>query len=350
MAPAKPKAPLTSTEARQDANKDGVVSAKEHAAYAKSHLGTMDTLNSTDLAKQNGISKDFITSHPEILGIFQQAINEDWVNSGSVGFGKFSNAIQASAWGQENDAAAQKYLMQKQKGGAVWETSVRDAQTAVQKAAVKLGATLDANQLAFFADQYQFNGWDAAEKAGQLEKALSGQLSWTDKTGKKHDFVTDFLDYKAGGPQAIMTQLRGAAESNGIKYDDSWYTGTARSIAGGFSTIEDHMADIREHAATSWPVYADKIRAGVDVKALASPYMQKMADLLEINPQGISLNDSWIKKAMGGVDAKGTPTAMGLWDFEKQLRTDPRWQHTKNANDEVSSMAHSIIQMFGFGG
>jgi hypothetical protein len=41
---------------------------------------------------------------------------------------------------------------------------------------------------------------------------------------------------------------------------------------------------------------------------------------------------------------------MSLYDFEKMLRKDNRWQYTNQAKEEVSSVAMKVLRDFGFQG
>jgi hypothetical protein len=41
---------------------------------------------------------------------------------------------------------------------------------------------------------------------------------------------------------------------------------------------------------------------------------------------------------------------MTIFDFEKQLRRDARWQYTDQAKEEVSSAALRVLRDFGFQG
>ena len=99
-----------------------------------------------------------------------------------------------------------------------------------------------------------------------------------------------------------------------------------------------------------WPVFAKQIQSGMTAKDLASPYKQIMARTFEISDNDISIDDPYIRGALGGFDDSGSPKAMNLWDFEQQLRNDPRWANTKQALDQTSSVASSVLKMFGFRG
>jgi hypothetical protein len=69
-----------------------------------------------------------------------------------------------------------------------------------------------------------------------------------------------------------------------------------------------------------------------------------MAPVLELNPDSISLNDPTLRGAIG------QDKEMTLYDFQRSLRKDPRWQYTNNAREEVSDAALRVLKDFGFQG
>lgn len=82
---------------------------------------------------------------------------------------------------------------------------------------------------------------------------------------------------------------------------------------------------------------------------LASPYMQSMGNILEVNPGELDLFNPTIRKALQATDDKGQPTSKPLWQFENELRKDPRWLKTKNAQDSLLSAGHQVLSDFGLG-
>jgi hypothetical protein len=36
-----------------------------------------------------------------------------------------------------------------------------------------------------------------------------------------------------------------------------------------------------------------------------------------------------------------------LWEFQQQLRQDPRWNYTRNAQDSLMGTARKVLQDFG---
>lgn len=83
---------------------------------------------------------------------------------------------------------------------------------------------------------------------------------------------------------------------------------------------------------------------GVNLDAVYSPYKNVMASTLEIDPNSITVNDPVLRSAI-------TPQGeMTIYDFQRQLRKDPRWQYTNNAREEVSNSVQKVLKDFGFMG
>ena len=69
-----------------------------------------------------------------------------------------------------------------------------------------------------------------------------------------------------------------------------------------------------------------------------------MASVLEVAPDSISLDDKTLRMAIG------PEKEMSLYDFQRTLRNDPRWQYTDNARQETSSTVLGVLRDFGFQG
>jgi hypothetical protein len=119
-------------------------------------------------------------------------------------------------------------------------------------------------------------------------------------------------------------------------------------IARGEATTQDFEYEIREAAASAFPPVADRLRAGEDMADIATNYINRMSEILELSPDSLTVNDPTIRQAFGGVDAQGNPIVQGMWDFEKALRKDQRYGYTKGAHDEAMNYGYNILQMFGF--
>lgn len=146
-----------------------------------------------------------------------------------------------------------------------------------------------------------------------------------------------------------LQALRSIAAANGLDLDRDFGTSIQTwmdRLAKGES-IETIKSLIRNTAKTTWNTN-DRISGlldqGVDLNTIYAPYRTRMANILEIAPDAITFNDLASKGIIGGKEEKN------LYDFEKELRLDPRWQYTRNAKQEVSNAALQVLRDFGFQG
>ena len=95
-----------------------------------------------------------------------------------------------------------------------------------------------------------------------------------------------------------------------------------------------------------FPVYKDKIKAGVSVRELANPYISSMQRVLE--RANVDLDDPWLTKALNDVDDKGNPRAMNVYDFETSLRKSPEWQNTTNGKNTLLNSGTNFLKDLGF--
>lgn len=298
-----------------------------------------DTLDREQVAKEYGYALNVIYSNPELRALFEQAVSD---KSGQWQPEKFKAALQNTDWWRNNDQYARTAWAQEMTGGADWENYQKVARTAVQQRATELGADLTGAELDSLTRQFLYGGWGEAGRSVFLDQALSGEIA----------FMPDSRGVMTLRGQAgkFTDRLKQVAIANGLQYSDQWYLDQAQSVAHGLQTEEDVMRDIRNLAAGKWGAWGDKIKAGQNAYDLASPYIQTMADVLEVSPLSIGLNDPYIQRAMTGVDAQGNPAPMSLWDFQRQLRNDPRWMNTNQAQNQVTGVVDAVMQMFGLRG
>jgi hypothetical protein len=92
--------------------------------------------------------------------------------------------------------------------------------------------------------------------------------------------------------------------------------------------------------------------AGVTVRDVGSNYIQSYSKLLEVNPDTVELDNPLIQKALQGTpDAKtGVPQMQTLYDFERQVRQDPRWAKTQNAHTEMTNATIGVLRDMGLYG
>ena len=328
----KKNARLAKAGGYKDANMDGVPD--------------VDPVTREQLAAQYQSALGLIYSVPEISQIFEEAVKGQW--TGSAGQARFNAAVQNSNWYRENNQyfrkawAAEHFGMTSGTPSADWQDTMKQARSAVQAYASQMGSNLTPDELDAYARRYVYEGWGESGRQNLMNQALSEKISYLpDGRG-----ITS-LEGAAGD---TTDQLKQLAMANGVSYSDNWYLSAAKSVAGGLKTAKDFERDIREQAAGLMPVYGEKIMGGMNAYDLASPYIRTMAEEFGMSPGEITLNDPYIRQALTGIDDKGNPKSMNLWDFQQKLRQDPRWENTAKAQNEITSVTGRVMQMFGLMG
>jgi hypothetical protein len=144
-----------------------------------------------------------------------------------------------------------------------------------------------------------------------------------------------------------LTTLRATARANGFDLDTQFGSNIndwLQRLAKGES-IETFKNTIRGAAKLGLPdKVANLLDQGLDIKDIYAPYRNVMASVLEIAPDSISLDDKTLRMAIG------PEKEMSIYDFQRTLRKDPRWQYTNNAREEASTAVLGVLRDFGFQG
>ena len=199
----------------------------------------------------------------------------------------------------------------------------------------------------------------SADNAGAvIDEATVEQLAKeaydTNQDSNAYTFQT-FLNNKfkfgttgfKGEAASNVNELTKIARANGLDLNKAFGTqlpSWLEALNKG-ANIEDYKKIIRDVAKIGMPEKVAKlIDQGVDLDTIYSPYKNLMANTLEINPETITLNDPTLRTAITAENE------VPLYQFERQLRQDNRWQYTNQARSEVADAAKRILQDFGFMG
>lgn len=286
-----------------------------------------------------------LQSVPELNALYQAVKNPD----GSFKYKPEAIAamINDTEWYRLNGATVAQKLIDRFKGGEnAYREGVNEFRQSVSKVATDLG--LDAtdpavsNYLSALGENAYLHSWTPTQIEGvitsntEIVKKIKGGL-YSAQASDIADFANTMGTVVSAGDMTNYTQrLMGLTDKNGVRVR---------------STVDDIKAEIRKNTATKYSVFADQINAGVSLWDLTSNYRQKAADLLEVDPDTIKWDDPLFKdgKIFQSVDPKDPSkiVARPLWEADKMIKADERWQYTKNANDQYDKYAYSILQKFG---
>jgi hypothetical protein len=275
-----------------------------------------------------GWNRAVLTTYPELAALFRKGVAEGWSAE------KFQGKVRNTKFYKNNAESWRNTEILRLTDPKTYNQQITGVRDNLIAQAEAMGATLTGKALTSAINQVYRLGLQGP----QVTKLLS-------------NYVVSYNGVLGGAAGTAQQELKALARANGVSYNDNWYTTAAKNVVGGVRAAQDYEADIRSQAASAFPVYAEQIKAGQNVADIASPYVQRMSALLEINSNDIDLFDNSIKQALSGRNPEtGKAETKSLWQFENDLRKDPRWQYTNNAREATSSITNGILKRWGLSG
>lgn len=244
---------------------------------------------------------------------------------------KYNQQLELADTQEKKDAILTK--IGELKTNSDYAKGLASAKAFIEASASGLTGTMSPERLDSFVKRMYDSGND--RDANIINRELAALISY--KPGTQ-------LGGSIGGD---LTTLRATARANGFDLDTSFGSSIndwLQRLAKGES-IETFKNTIRGAAKLGLPdKVANLLDQGLDLKDIYDPYKKVMASVLEVAPDAISLDDKTLRMAIG------PEKEMSLYDFQRVLRKDPRWQYTNNAREEASNGVLDVLRNFGFQG
>ncbi len=283
------------------------------------------------LAASYGYAAAFFNSDPELQDLISQAVAGQWSAD------KFRAELMASDWYRDHSAAQRVWIELEARDPQEAETRITNQMTKLKQQANQLGVTITDARLRTIARDSLMLGFPDEK----IKELIAAEWSWGGPGSTTGTMAT------------LENHMRQLASDYGVTVSDSQLTQYLSGVISGAMT-EDHFADYaRDMARSKYPGIGQWLDMGMTVRQVAQPYLQSYSQILERNADTIDLNDSLVQRALQGQQGTGgqQPTqAMTLYDFERQLRADPRWQYTANAHRSMQQATSQILRDFGIVG
>lgn len=282
-------------------------------------------LTPEELAASYGWAYGFLNSNDELKKLFGQAVDETWSQS------KFQAELRDTDWWKSTSETRRQAQVTQKTDPATWNAQLDAAVIQVRQLAAEIGAAIPESKLTKIAKNMIETGMDE----NQLRYAIG-------------EYVTFTKDGTLKGEAAMHEYtIKEYAYNMGIKLSDQAVKDQAQRVVRKVATTQDFESQIRESAKSMFPGYSEAIDAGSTIRDIAGPYIQMMSSELDIPDVSIDVMDPIVKKALNGLDAKGKPAGVNLYDFQQQLRNDPRWKKTQGAQDTAMSASLKVLRDMG---
>lgn len=143
--------------------------------------------------------------------------------------------------------------------------------------------------------------------------------------------------------------LQEFAANNGLKLSNKFIQKQAESVADGNNSVEGVIGFMKDnYLKTTYPAFTDEIDKGYSINDIAQPYIDTVSNILELDD--VDINDPAVRKALQAKGQDGKPIRKSIWEFEEDIKKDPRWQYTDNAWQSVGSASMEVMRLMGMEG
>ena len=344
---ATPAAKTPSTPSADDTKPTAKKKAEAKPDKAEDKKLTADEIFAL-VAKEYGPVDATFREDPQLSKLLRDATANTKDTSDDYTKDRFLSELQATDWWAKNSEPIRKRQFSKRqyedllkKGGNAEELAktteygrgLATAKQFIVDSALSYGSSINPTELDMLATQI----YDLANERNDsvIGSAIRAKIKYTPGAA-------------LGGAAGVsLTELQKTASANGLNLEKQFGSnlqGWLQKIAQGESP-ETYKQIIRDTAKIGLPDrVASLVDKGIDLETIYDPYKRMMAATLEVNPETIKLNDPTLRMAIG------PDKEMSLYDYQRTLRKDARWQYTDNARQDVSSIAKTVLKDFGFQG
>jgi hypothetical protein len=260
--------------------------------------------------------------NPEVAAVFRKHKGEQ----GDDAMTAIATDLKSTKWYQSNSERIRTVVLSTlSQDKSTYNESRTSELTRIRKIALNIGATLDDKQLTDLANQTLLFGLSDAD----LTSALVGSV--------KMD--SNYIKGQAG---TVGTTIAKGIRDYGFKVNTNSqeFKTYVSDVLNGLRTTDDIVGQFKNMAMTQYPNLSDRFKAGASLADIAAPYTYTMANILETGTDSIELDDPNIQTALS--------SGMNTFDFSRTLKKDPRWQYTKNAQDDLLGTFSKVLRQWGF--
>jgi hypothetical protein len=151
---------------------------------------------------------------------------------------------------------------------------------------------------------------------------------------------------------SVLSQVRDIINRfNLMGVSDQEAKDAARLIAKGDKTLDEYTVELQQKAAIEYPQLADrfKLNPKLTTYEIASPVIKMLAKTWEVDEGSIGLDNPLVMSYLrpGGADGKGV--APSYYDLLLKAKNDPKYDLTREANENARDAASSLGRALGYG-
>lgn len=281
----------------------------------------------TAAQEQYGGYYAIIKSVPEIAGLLQRAVSEEWSDA------KFDYELKQTGWYKTTSASAREWDVNKQRDPASAQQQIDTRIATIREQALGLGVRLSDATISKLSEDSLRGGW--TEQI--LQNAIGSEAIKS---------VSGVSQLRTG---FVGQQLRQTASNYGVSLSDTTFNEWVNKIAVGQENAQSFQQYALNTAKALYPGISAQLDAGQTFQQITDPYRQTAARTLEINAETIDFTDPKWAKAVTFVTDRGEQRPMNYneWgDYLRQTRSFG-YEFTQDAQSRAFQVANDIANLFG---
>ena len=284
-----------------------------------------------EIAARYGANYAWLSANPKLKKWFDGFAQQYVDSQGQVSYDTFKLGFDAVPVVANHDAAWLEDWKLEQQYPKLYEQKLNKQVGTLRDVAATMGANLSDDELRQASKRVMRLGLNQS----QIQDMLSNYVTVSPGT------------QALGNTGVFQNEMSQWVSKNGLNISTDALASYAQKVSSGDMTTDDVKNDLRRtYLVGMYPAWADKIEAGHDPADLFSPYLESAKALLE--DKNLSLSDPVMAKITQGVGADGKPVTVPLYEAQKIVRQDPRWQKTDNAYKTYADVAQNLLKTFGF--
>jgi hypothetical protein len=106
--------------------------------------------------------------------------------------------------------------------------------------------------------------------------------------------------------------------------------------------------ELEQRAMSLFPGLKDQMLRGQSLREAADPWLNTIANTLEIDVKSLDLNNDTVQQVLNFTDEKGNIKPMNLYSAKKAARRHADFDFTQQAKEEKTNIAGTILKDHGY--
>lgn len=317
----------------------------------------LDKFSPAQLAAKFGVAAAVLNSDKSLQDALNRILGLDGSGTMITDPELQTQIIQGTAWYKNQTDTQRKYAFFKQTNPGQFAADLQLNASEIIKMWAENGLTITASQAIQYAEQMMQQAVIQDGKVIRYDKSyLQKLMADSIKFDKTNTFESNGkVIYDLDGKLETMAQALydraydygypSTVSNEGFK---KWFEASIKGLVAGTLNPEDIDDELEKRAMSLFPGLKDPLSRGQTLRQAADPWLNAIANTLEIDPKSLDLNNDVVQQALNYTDEKGNIVPMNLYGAKKLARRSKDFDFTQIAKEEKTGIAATILRDHGY--